>query len=95
MSKHTPGPWCQWRATVRSQLSIRQGGDFGGVYIVERIVNPDDAPLIAAAPDLLAAAKLACLNFDRALVSGNFLGDDEHESWSALSKAIDKAEGRA
>ena len=51
--------------------------------------------LIAAAPDLLAAAKLAALNFKRSEASGNFLGDDERESWSALKAAIEKAEGRA
>jgi hypothetical protein len=58
-------------------------------------VRKDAADLIAAAPDLYKAAKLACLNFKRADASGNFLGDDEHESWSALEKAVAKAEGRA
>lgn len=42
-----------------------------------------------AAPELLSAAKLAALNFKRSNISDeNFLGDDDHEAWVALNKAI-------
>lgn len=41
---------------------------------------------------LLKAAKTAVRNFERAAASGNFLGDDEHESWSLLDAAIQQAE---
>lgn len=60
--------------------------------VVERI----DTQSLQIISDLLAAAKLACLNFERAnnAGSGRFLGDDDHEAWTALQKAIDKAEGR-
>ena len=55
-----------------------------------------NADLIAAAPDLLKAARLAVLNFRRlnAHPDVNFLGDDDHEAWTALSRAIAKAEGK-
>lgn len=53
-----------------------------------------DALLRAAAPELLAAAKLAALHFTRQRLSGNFQGDDEHEAWTALEKAIARAEGK-
>lgn len=46
-------------------------------------------PLHKAAPELLSAAKLAALNFKRSNISDeNFLGDDDHEAWVALNKAI-------
>lgn len=44
----------------------------------------------ALVDELLAAAKLAALNFQRSQASGNFLGDDDHEAWTALRTAIAK-----
>lgn len=47
--------------------------------------------LALAAPALLVAAKLACLNFERknnSSASGDYLGDDDHEAWTALEKAV-------
>jgi hypothetical protein len=38
---------------------------------------------------LVEAAQLAVLNFERSSASGNFLGDDDHEAWTALTKALD------
>jgi hypothetical protein len=49
--------------------------------------------MLAASWDLLQAAQLACLTFKRSEASGNFLGDDDHEAWTALNKAIAKALG--
>ncbi len=57
--------------------------------------NEANANLISAAPDLLEAARITVLNFERSDASDNFLGDDEHEAWTALSKAITKAEGNS
>jgi hypothetical protein len=57
--------------------------------------NADNARLIAAAPALLEAAKLTVLHFERSLASGNFLGDDEHETWTCLRVAIQKATSAA
>lgn len=59
-----------------------------------------NAHLIAAAPDLLAAAELALANLRRNLASEEvcgqpFMGDDEHEAISVLTAAISKATGAA
>lgn len=42
------------------------------------------------ADELAAAAKAACLNFERQRDSGNFLGDDDNEVWGKLSDALTK-----
>lgn len=82
---HTPGPW-----TVRlSEL-------FDGHYIVSEVEDrsPDEdedyanARLIAAAPDLLAAAKFAADALD------DHVGDAVRRSVYTLLDAIAKAEGR-
>ncbi len=62
-------------------------------YTENRAQTAADAKLFAASKELLAAAKLATLNFERSNASGNFLGDDDHEAWTALNAAIKKAEG--
>lgn len=49
--------------------------------------------LIAERDDLLAVAKHAELFFNRAFASGMDFGDDEHETWTALRKAIEKSGG--
>lgn len=59
-----------------------------------KVVTQESCSLHKAALELLKAAKLAALHFRRSWVSGNFLGDDEHEAWNALSNAIDKAEDK-
>ena len=104
MSGHTPGPWL-------AKFGLLGGGDrsvygraFDGSfkYICDRVRggSPEQAEanarLIAAAPDLLEAAKLTALHFKRMNehTDVNFMGDDEHECWAALNAAIAKAEGR-
>lgn len=101
---HTPGPWViVWDKYGKHSDLYAHGGN-----IVEPVcVIPHDdvttagmrevranGRLIEAAPELLAAAKLACLNFKRTVAGGNFMGDDEHESWTALDAAIKVAEGK-
>jgi hypothetical protein len=57
-----------------------------------------NAHLIAAAPELYMAAQLACLMFERKNLStaeSDWMGDDEHEAWSALRAALKKARGEA
>lgn len=45
----------------------------------------------SGAPELLAAAQLQILNFQRQNIAKEFLGDDDHEAWNALSNAVKKA----
>lgn len=105
MSAHTPGPWTlqpleeDFPGIGDSALGHQRivGGNclspgivFGGLRECE-----SNARLIAAAPDLLAAAKLAVLNFARIQhADARDLFDDDHEAWTALEKAIAKAEGK-
>jgi hypothetical protein len=72
-------------------LAIVYGQDFSGNGPAVARAN---AFAFAAAPDLLEAAKLTVLHFKRNQASGNFQGDDEHEVWTALEKAISKATGK-
>jgi hypothetical protein len=57
-------------------------------------ISQEDAPLIAAAPDFLAAAELAVLYFQRTKDAGGWQGYLAHEAWAALAKAIARAEGK-
>jgi hypothetical protein len=95
MSKHTPGPW-----------KVEPGGFVGGPVGKGRVCQtwnkfeqdfPNaeaNARLIAAAPDLLSAAKakLAACRMDGGCES---VQDDEYCSYEcvALASAIAKAEG--
>ena len=98
-TKHTPGPW-----VYRKQMSgiMGDGHDLYGigyerdnaVWFVAEHANEEDARLISAAPDLLAAAK-------RVMSAVKALGHDEGGivlarlcSACALAVAIAKAEGR-
>jgi len=91
ITQHTPGPW-----------AVKDDGDWQLIVQARNVLAPEhacantiaDARLIAAAPDLLAAARLTVLHFSRNRNSGTFQGDDEHEAWSALTAAIAKAEAQ-
>lgn len=48
--KHTPGPW---RVVLADMVEIRD--EFDGVGAQVLSVNPADAPLMAAAPELMEA----------------------------------------
>lgn len=98
---YTPGPWaiddsgvnavsvCGHRIKTAEVYSVKS---IAWVAQVRNYNDSADARLIAAAPDLLEAAKLTALHFKRNRDSGNFQGDDEHEAWNALEQAIQKAE---
>ena len=93
MSTHTPGPW-GWSPTGASLWS-HGGWDSDGLPVLGRCtealiddgeewdIEPADARLIAAAPDLLAACKAALGAFE----NNNCI------DWGDLEKAIAKAEG--
>ena len=56
--------------------------------------NAANAQLIAAAPELLAAATVALLHLQRELHSGSDFGDDAHEALRLLKTAIAKTKGK-
>lgn len=86
---HTPGPWSVGLSLVRQTLFVESND----TWICGELGNPNtplgggeaeaNARLIAAAPDLLAAAKLAL-----AVIGGN-------EARDALAAAIRRAEGQS
>lgn len=95
-ASHTPGPWFingPWHVQATPLLSDRnlpcvvaQVVEGHGVMSDERLPN---ARLIAAAPDLLAACKLAKDRFDK--LGMDWLGKNP----DPLEAAIAKAEGDA
>lgn len=104
---HTPGPWHLVDQKLRPQFDVRileiqdsrfeavvAWGGFDGVRR-SKAETKANASLIAAAPELLDACRLTALHFARMAASDNFMGDDEHEAWNALTAAIAKAKGEA
>lgn len=93
--ERTPGPWKHVQITTRDGAILRDEiltAD-GENLVVHDVYREGDALLIAAAPDLLTAAKVALHRLPGPL-------DDRDMSpaaytFRALVKAIDKAEGRA
>lgn len=78
MSAHTPGPWYH-------EVGVVYGPNEDGTGFA--VDNPADAPLIAAAPDLLDACTLALAVFEDC---------DEYDQEPALTMraAIAKATGK-
>lgn len=93
-AQHTPGPWSAERSPLNDSnvfMAVSAGDRGDVVYVTLRQIEVEaNAHLIAAAPELLAAARraLAVLKATGESVrSGNALG--------ALDAAIAKAEGRS
>lgn len=94
-AQHTPAPWTVSGKQVKSI-------DHGKRYTVATANNPkftdeanaSNACLIAAAPDLLAAARCALADFEGILPE--FDPEREHPAWETLAElraAITKATG--
>ncbi len=98
---HTPGPWV-WLTPLK-ELNSAHGKIFDyayyeGMWFAAYNQEQDEANarLIAAAPDLLDACRIALAMLNRNLASEEscgqpFNGDDEHETHSALTAVIAKA----
>ena len=90
MSKHTPGPWAQAMyspadvVTGEDKIIATARGGLNGITRDEAVAN---ARLIAAAPDLLEALKLA-----DAMLSGANMNASVVEK--KVRAAIAKAEGK-
>ena len=79
--KHTPGPW----KAIGTEIHPVSSDGITSTVIVARAGRPVDADLIAAAPDLLEAAK--------AMVAGGYVMGIDIPKWAALKAAIAKAGG--
>lgn len=97
-TKHTPGPW-KWnkdqsgyydelKSSSTDIVNMEWGVDQDGFGIINGIIIPNiaDANLIAAAPDLLFAARQALMSLEE--------GYDAPKIRDDLRDAIAKAEGR-
>lgn len=97
MSKHTPGPWAHVSVTGGWD-GVAEDANRNSVICTLSLNNPANASLIAAAPDLLAAAELA-LSEAEGLIYDQLDGTKEFESaFAALQPvrdAIAKARGEA
>lgn len=58
MEKHTPGPWFANESEMAARASLVSIRTKNGAYEITKDVGYQNARLIAAAPDLLAALKL-------------------------------------
>lgn len=114
MSKHTPGPWRSLDEGYPFDDHYRVAGPdnalpSGATWqadnrpIVAMCANPADAHLIAAAPDMLGALKIAhnviCQLVDEKNLSAEGMTAEEyqkHSTWvGRIQSAIAKAEGRS
>lgn len=103
MNGHTPGPWRasengKW-VVADSDIGTWSDEDnnafYGGALVCESIVSTDNALLIAAAPDLLAACEKAAEALNKEQL-GWTLTPEEAERFDAmlhLVAAIAKAKG--
>lgn len=61
LTKHTPGPWHLMETepgiVAEMDVFVTTPRWAGGIGLIARVMNADDAVLIAAAPDLLAVLK--------------------------------------
>jgi len=83
-AQHTPG---DWHVHTNDLWSTVHAGD---TLVADVIRNSDDARLIAAAPDLLAALR-ACVDL---MQSAHLPGGRDFVEYAAARAAIARAEGR-
>lgn len=83
MNKPTPGPWTMFRDPARVDRILICAPD---KTIVAKVTTAfDDAELISAAPEILAALKA---------LYARIPGEDDGVDWWNAKNAIAKAEGR-
>ena len=105
MKTHTPGPWLATPTTgnPRNPETLRMDivtttGEWNPAFVAGDIL-PEDARLIASAPDLLAACEAVVNDCDAILDGDDMSGMSDQELFSAIRRtltfAITKAKGGA
>ena len=96
MSKHTPGPWTEHKWNSEEHQVSALGGTVALVSHSHSLITDEqadaNATLIAAAPELLAACKLA-LDWHADGTPVEEMSSMEQTAINALEAAIRKAEG--
>lgn len=90
MSAHTPGPWWLVETTEHGRPVFNIRAESGGVARVHK----DDAALLLAAPDLLAALKMICSEWPESRDGMDYRGPLPL-GIKAARLAISKAEGHS
>jgi hypothetical protein len=90
-TKHTTGPW-QWHTHNRSEVL---GSDSGMILACPSDVMPlpVDASLIAAAPEMLEALKVAAFQLWNHRAEYDTNDSSDRKVWRLINSAISKAEG--
>lgn len=90
---HTPGPWRRGREGNLRVYGPDSMGELSG--LVAGMIRPRDINLIAAAPDLLDACKVAANALAYCVEPATGCDDEQHiaDALASLEAAIAKAEG--
>jgi hypothetical protein len=99
-SNHTPGPWKLAVGVIEPDKVWREDENGNETLIARGIENPADAPLIAAAPELLGALQSIAENLQNHAMTTEqekqFRHHPELESWRVyLSSLIIQARNEA
>lgn len=94
MTPHSPTPWKkhpEWANRLLDATGNWTACEVPGSYNSPSVIADADYILLCvnAHEALVDAAKLTVMHFKRNQASGNFQGDDEHEAWTALTKALE------
>ena len=88
-SKHTTGPWRVHRYDFDTSGGIKVTTADVGRRVIAEVLNPDNAALIAAAPDMYQALETALAGFTNIGKPGVMSA-----AMHAIREALAKAEGR-
>jgi hypothetical protein len=90
MIKHTPSPWhlMETEPGIDAEMDVfvTTPRYAGGIGLIARVINADDAMLIAAAPDLLEALQT---------IMASVAGCEREAKWESARAAISKATGES
>lgn len=87
---HTPKPWhlMETEPGIQAEMDVFVTTPrwAGGIGLIARVIDADDAQLIAAAPDLLEALQT---------IMASVAGCERNAKWEAARAAISKATGES
>ena len=85
--KHTPGPWSVHRYDLDTDNGIKVTTANIGRRVIAEVQNPDDAALIAAAPDMYEALRMMVWRYE----DTESMDDEDYPELAAARAALAKA----